>query len=108
MHQPNTIYAVVFEATVSLSQYYTQDQSTHSVGKVHSHPNKSLLFLSNIAHDHTTLSSVASKFGRGKMAENLHACNNLGMGWDWVEDVCFPVFLCFFEMCVIPKSFSLY
>ena len=29
----------------------------------------------------------------------LHACNNLGMGWDWVEDVCSS------KMCVIPKSF---
>ena len=26
------------------------------------------------------------------------------MGWDWVEDVCFPLFHCFFEMCAIPKS----
>ena len=26
------------------------------------------------------------------------------MGWDWVEDACFPLFHCFFEMCVIPKS----
>ena len=34
----------------------------------------SLLFLSNIAHDHTTLSSVAAKFGRGKMVENPLAC----------------------------------
>ena len=62
----------------------------------------SLLFLSNIAHNHTTLSSVASKFGRGKMAENpLHACNILGMGWDWVDNV---LFHCFFEMCEIPES----
>ena len=53
-------------------------------------------FPTSIAHD---LSSVASKFGRGKMAEN----NNLGMGWDWVEDVCFPLFHCVFEMYVIPK-----
>ena len=26
------------------------------------------------------------------------------MGWDWVEDACFSLFHCFFEMCVIPKS----
>ena len=29
---------------------------------------------------------------------------NIGLVWDCVEDVCFPLFHCFFEMCMIPKS----
>ena len=62
----------------------------------------SLLFLSNIAHDH---SSVASKFGRGKMAENHSAC--VQQFRDWVEDVCFPLFHCFFEMCATQPHVQL-
>ena len=35
----------------------------------------------------------------------MNTCNNLGMGWDCVEDVCSPLFHSFFEMYVIPKCF---
>ena len=59
----------------------------------------SLLLLSDIAHDHTTLSSVASKGGRGKDGREPPAC--IQQFRDGVEDVCFDplVSLLFRDVC---------
>ena len=43
-------------------------------------------------------------WGKVYMGDAVTMQQYIGMGWDWVEDARFPLFHCFFEMCVIPKS----